>query len=243
MPARKLNRKNFANLTAFLIKSADLVKAMKHTKPGPGIRPPGPNPFGTSGFRYVRKRVPGKRPTPIRGAIAVPPVGPGAGGPIPTPPVAPPVGPGGTRGTAARILLWRKENLSDSDAQIPGTPKSKTKGSVTLGKEGFRIGGSLIDPLTYFRTTIFGALIWTGTPNGETTASIRVVILGVDQGVHNFKISHDLNRVAKQKNVPTWLHWGRTLNAYLRKHSVVGRTLHLYRGLTSDGADFFLEIV
>ncbi len=236
MPAKKVNSLNLATFSAFLIKSAQLAAALNRGKPGPQ----GPSPFGPGIFKYVKKRKHGRRaPVVITPGGGSPPAGPVVVNPAPTP-----TGQGGTVPSVVRTLLWKKSALRATDAQIASQPKSQTKGCLTLASAHFRdSSGSRVHSATYFRHNLFARRVWTpGTPE-KATASFRVWILGSDRGVHSLKLSHDLKRVSNQRNVPTWLHWSRNLNAYLKLHSVVGKTLRLYSALPSDGADFFLEIV
>jgi hypothetical protein len=232
MPAKKVNSLNLATFSAFLIKSAQLVAALKRGKPGPQ----GPSPFGSGVFKYPKKRKPGKRASQV---VATP--GLNAPGPVVVNPTPPPTGQGGTAPPAVRTLLWEKRNLSASAAQIvpAGT---QIKGHITLGRAKFSLpNGAPINPTTYFRNTVFGRLAWMlGTPE-TAVGSFRVEIMGVNLGVNRLKLTHDLGRIAGQNNVPTWLHWG-DLNTYLKGHSVIGKTLRLYSAMPSDGVDFFLEI-
>ena len=40
-------------------------------------------------------------------------------------------------------------------------------------------------------------------------------------GIYSLRVDHADYRVANQGNVPTWLHWGGHLSAYLKKNSHV----------------------
>jgi HKD family nuclease len=142
-----------------------------------------------------------------------------------------------------RTLVWRKESLSNSDAQQVPAGSSPTA-NLKLSQARFRLNDSLIDQKVYFRNSVFNELEWVKTKPNSTTyeeafCQFRIVILGSDRGLNTIKLSHDSIRVAGQGNTPTWFHWGQ-LTSILQETNITGRSLNLYR--LEDGL-FEIEIV
>lgn len=130
-------------------------------------------------------------------------------------------------------LAWMKADLPKSIAQQ--VPKGTAiRGVLGLGDAGFKVNVIKIDRNTYFRNTVFGNLKWTSkerrnnSPIEETQCKFDINILGKNLGEHKLRISHDPERASNQNNILTDIHWGKTLNAYLKVNSVVGKTLYLY---------------
>lgn len=145
--------------------------------------------------------------------------------------------------TQIRTLIWRKEALSNSDAQQVPEGSSPTA-NLKLSQARFRLDGNLIDQKVYFRNSVFNELEWVKTKPDSTTyeeafCQFRIVILGSDKGLNTIKLSHDSVRVAGQGNTPTWFHWGQ-LTAILQETNITGRSLNLYK--LEDGS-FEIEIV
>jgi HKD family nuclease len=130
-------------------------------------------------------------------------------------------------------LVWQKKNIPRSIAQqVPeGTA---IRGVLGLGDAGFRVKGIKIDRNSYFRENVFGKLKWTSkerrnnSPLQEAYCKFNVTILGKNLGEHELRISHDPERESNQNNILTDIHWGRTLNTYLKQNSIIGKTLYLY---------------
>lgn len=133
-------------------------------------------------------------------------------------------------------VYWYKK-LSPSDAQQAQSPNSKLTGNLKLTKAGHDI-----DQTVYFRQQMFAGALWATTGGKKVTeeavVSFDVVIDSTDYGALNLKISHADSREAKQKNAPTWLHWG-TLAPILKATSYEGSWLVLERRV--DGI-YSLEI-
>lgn len=132
-------------------------------------------------------------------------------------------------------LVWRKNNLPQSDAQQVPVGSAVT-GVIRLSDAGFQLDGNPIDRNTYFRDEIFGALNWITRSRvnkpalEEATGQFDINILGVNLSINNLRISHDPARIANQNNVPTTIHWGRNsiVMNYLKQHNVTGRTFQLF---------------
>lgn len=142
------------------------------------------------------------------------------------------------------VLVWKKI-LTKSDAS---DVKNGThpKGQVVLSRADFEHSpGRLIDQMTYFRN-LFRDFHWEHE-NGKhadqehTFARFRVVIRRRDYGVHNLEISHKPSGEAGQRNSPTVLRWGGTLNPIIKKLGLTGATLSLIE-LSNNDADFLIEI-
>ncbi|MFP7254858.1 phospholipase D family protein [Terribacillus goriensis] len=134
-------------------------------------------------------------------------------------------------------LVWRKSNLPRTDAQFipPGLRRTNVTGNLRLAQAGFEVGGSRIDVNTYFRHDIFGGLTWSRRIRGGGRAPLEIAegefylrIFGTWFGSYNLEISHDLNRVSGQNNIPTILHWGTALRA-VTSINITGHRLDMYQ--------------
>lgn len=63
-------------------------------------------------------------------------------------------------------LVWKKNKLSKSDAQISGGRSTNVKGYMTMGNKSFRRtpDGRLVDNKTYMKDEVFGDLSWADNP-------------------------------------------------------------------------------
>jgi HKD family nuclease len=142
--------------------------------------------------------------------------------------------------------VWQKTKLPSSDAQQVSGNTAIT-GVLRLGDANFKIDGEKIDRNTYFRDSVFGDLNWTSEPRANNSplqiakCKFKITIVNKDLGVHELKISHDPDRISGQHNIPTTIHWGRTLNSFLKKNNVTGKTLKLYYP-DSEGNPFSIII-
>lgn len=143
-------------------------------------------------------------------------------------------------------LLWQKK-LRRSDAlQVP--PGTAHVGGVRLTQARFENpSGHRIDQTTYFRE-LFAGYVWereTGrrrrTNQEHTFVPMRIVIRGMDYGVHYFEISHKPSGEAGQGNYTTILRWGRAFNPIIQDENVTGAVLSLYE-VTEPDADFLIDI-
>jgi hypothetical protein len=163
----------------------------------------------------------------------VPPSAPvSSGSPVPSSALAPPGAPSVTD-------VWTKK-MNRSDAQQV-SERSNPTGLLRLTKEDHDV-----DPQTWFRRTFFRAPVkWKRTTdrrnNRVEQADVKfdVRIEGVDLGKFKLKVDYGIHREAKQKNIPTVIHWGPDLAKALRKRDRSGRMLTLER---LDGGSYRLSI-
>ncbi|MET9131552.1 phospholipase D-like domain-containing protein [Streptomyces antibioticus] len=114
------------------------------------------------------------------------------------------------------VHSWFKK-MSRSDAQHPTGINSKATGNLKLAQANHPI-----DQKRYFRHSFFSDLEWVvakKTPRGvqeKAAVSFEVLIGTKKLGDYDLVIDHAAYRIAGQGNVPTWLHWGEALGAYLK---------------------------
>lgn len=136
-------------------------------------------------------------------------------------------------------LVWQKRNLPSSDAQQVSGNTAIT-GVVRLGDANFKVDGKKIDRNIYFRDFVFANLKWSSeirknnSPLQVAKCKFNISIDGNNIGVHELKISHDLERISGQDNIPTTIHWGSDLISFLKKNSIAGKTLNIYSPLSED---------
>ena len=143
----------------------------------------------------------------------------------------------------AKILVWQKLSLSQSDAQQVPSGTAITA-NLKLSQARFKVSNVIIDQTIYFRNQVFNNLTWVQTKANnnsyeEAFCPFDITILGNPIGVHTLKLSHDPVRIAGQGNTPTWLHWGNSLLPFLQQTNITGRTFNLYEANQA----FFIEIV
>lgn len=140
-------------------------------------------------------------------------------------------------------LVWQSKPLVRRDLNIPNGKNTNPTGSMSLDKGVFPEG---IDQRHYFREEIFDALIWTPSRLAtveEAYAKAHLVIKGISRGEYDLRIAHTKGTTSKSYkdgNAMTRLSWG-AMKAYVRKDSLLKRTLSLYRDL-ADPKRFILEI-
>jgi hypothetical protein len=131
--------------------------------------------------------------------------------------------------TRSVVASWSK-TLGHADAQQRVRPETNPTGNLRLAKAGHDI-----DHLTWFRYHLFGPATWTpgqdsrGNPIEEATVSIEVTVGGVGLGATDLRVTHGEHRVARQGNVPTWLHWGARVGPILRETDYTGHTVTIER--------------
>lgn len=145
-----------------------------------------PMPAAAKKAAVAKKAPAAKKAAPVQGAAKKAGV---PGGPI--------------AGVAKR---WFKK-LSASDARHPPSATSHVTGVLRLVQAGHPINQT-----NYFRAGFFANRPWTGTPRPrglfeETTVPFRVVVNGIDHGVHTLRVDHAPWREAGQGNHTTVLHW------------------------------------
>lgn len=143
-----------------------------------------------------------------------------------------------------RDLVWTKESLSRSDAQMVPAGSNPT-GNLKLSQAGFHNGGDLIDQTSYFRNFVFNHLIWNhpkpaNTNFEESFIQVYFTILGRTYRPTDIRLSHDIGRIAGQANTPTWLHWGPEMTPIISSLHLNGRRLDLFKTDIPD--HFIIEI-
>ena len=139
-------------------------------------------------------------------------------------------------------LLWKKENLQASDAQVVSANGTNPTGVLRLSKAENNINSE-----TYFRNSLFGNFEWmqiprrNNTPIEEIYVRFLLKIGDIDKGEFTLRISHNINRVSNQKNIPTTLHWGNALGI-IRENSLVGANLYLYAPVEGTTEPYFIHI-
>lgn len=137
---------------------------------------------------------------------------------------------------AVSVLVWQSGPLTERDLTIPKGANTHQTGSM-LFKKGLLDG---IDQRHYFRDVVFSSLNWQYATRSNTahlekaTAIIRLVILGIDQGVFSLIITHNPKtdtRSYEQKNSMTSISWGET-RKLIAKRSLIGKSANLYQDIT-----------
>lgn len=125
---------------------------------------------------------------------------------------------------------WSKE-LDNTAAQQPKGAKTNPTGNLRLSREA-----APINHQTYFREQFFDTLPWTPTgghaTEQEVIAEFNVWIDGHDLGPVDLRVSHDLDRVSGQGNVPTVIHWGPDLGRVLKGTNYIGQYVTLEKTTT-----------
>ena len=112
-------------------------------------------------------------------------------------------------------LLWRSKPLSRRDLNIPNAARTNETGSMFLnrGDPTQQIG----DFQHYFRDEVFASAEWVRDIDPRKSyyeralVKFRLIIKGVDYGIHTLKVSHNTNTESeayKQRNSMTQIHWG-----------------------------------
>ena len=152
--------------------------------------------------------------------------------------------------------VWNKV-MTNTDAQHPENINTKPTGHLKLSQDGYMKNGQLINHYEYFRNDIFANLNWqiseeskmvsrkvksleTGLvervtqleSNTKEVAKVlmEIIIENNSYGYYELSISHDLERGAKQRNVPTWIHW-REANKLLRNKNFSGKKISLLKNI------------
>jgi len=144
-------------------------------------------------------------------------------------------------------LGWIKPSLSRSDAQIIESERTNVTGVLRLTFSRYEYNGSPIDKNTYFRFDLFGGADWNErerpnkSPLEETNMRFLLMIDGENKGEFNLRVSHDVDRIADQANVPTYLHWGEAISI-IRSQNLQGKSLFLYKPPVGMSEPFFIVI-
>jgi hypothetical protein len=125
------------------------------------------------------------------------------------------------------VRRWFRQ-LDNTAAQLVKGPRSNPTGNLRLTQSSHGIRHE-----TYFYSDLFGGLPWAPTPTKATEQELIVDFDCFDDathlGIEPLRISHDPTRISGQANVPSVLHWGRSLGARLRAGNYVGRYLTIER--------------
>lgn len=140
-------------------------------------------------------------------------------------------------------LVWVSKPLKRAHISLPNKPGTNPKGSMSL-TVGEMEG---IDQRHYFRDEVFNQLEWIPDeklPYKERVfASFRVVLKGIDYGLHSLRLSHDTRTETpayEQNNYMTSLHWGETA-PFVAKEELLGSTLRIFQEIDAP-TRFILEI-
>lgn len=129
--------------------------------------------------------------------------------------------------TAPVLRRWSRD-LDNTAAQRVLSPNSNPTGNLRLTQAGHGIRHE-----TYFYKDLFGGLPWTPRAGRPTEQEVLVdfdcTIDGSNVGVVTVRLSHDLDRISGQANIPSLLHWGPILGAQLRARNFVGQYISIER--------------
>ena len=141
--------------------------------------------------------------------------------------------------------VWESKGLTRRHLNIPTGVNTNPTGSMLLGVGAWEN----IDQRHYFRDNVFAALNWARDASPRTAhieraeARMRLIVKGVDYGVHRLHLSHNTRTNAKaykQRNSMTGLHWGEA-KSIVAKEDLLDRVLKLFRE-TDDPTRFTVEI-
>ncbi|EMW0565241.1 TPA: phospholipase D family protein [Vibrio parahaemolyticus] len=135
------------------------------------------------------------------------------------------------------VLVWKKNKLSKSDAQISGTDNTNVKGYMTMGNKSYRKDrhGNPVDNKTYMKEDVFGDLDWVlnnEIERDEAFANFEFWLDGKFISVCRLLITDKPSRepaehgLADQKQPTTALHvcgFGKEFT------NVLGKNLQLYK--------------
>jgi hypothetical protein len=176
-------------------------------------------------------------PMPVPPPAAVPAPGPIAGPAAPVPAMA------AQQPTEEAVLLWTSKPLKRAHINLPNNAGTNAKGALSLTAGLYED----VNPRVYFRQSAFAGLNWgvdAHLPYKERThADFRVVVKGINYGVHSLRISHDTRTNTPnflQNNYTTSLHWGDTAR-FVAHEDILGRTLRIYRE-SDNPLRFLLDI-
>ncbi len=248
---------NFINPTGVTVRALDeglidlltargelLPEVEARRRRGRALARPRTQDIPMSPFQAESVELPPLLPTQIRAQDVVLPLTPEvlvveqiAESPIPTPVEPAELG----------SLVWSKV-LSNSDA-LQVSEGTAPVGGVRLTQARFESPpGQRIDQTSYFRN-LFSDYHWEqeiGRNRGATQehafVPMRLIIRGMDYGIHNFEISHKPSGEAGQNNYTTILRWGRVFNPIIEQLNLANETLWLYETYDDNGADFTIKI-
>ena len=143
-------------------------------------------------------------------------------------------------------LLWKSGPLTRRDLNIPTGTNTHATGSMLL-----KIGDPSqdFDQRHYFRDTVFANANWNFDSRPQykhierCVVRFRVVIKGIDYGVHELKISHNTRtdtETYRQKNSMTQIHWGEVVKPLIAHEDLLKGRLCIYA--PEPGTDVFTLI-
>ncbi len=142
-------------------------------------------------------------------------------------------------------LLWKKQNLPQSDVIHTGTETTHVTGQLRLTQARFKMNNKVIDQTKYFRYELFGNGSWSvvrRNPLVESThMAFRIRLLGEDIGEHDLEIGHKPTGEAGQGNFTTFIRWGK-ISEKIRERDLLGKTLNLYAPPEGEEEPFFIDI-
>lgn len=131
-------------------------------------------------------------------------------------------------------LLWKSGPLTRRDLNIPTGKNTHATGSMLL-----KVGDPSqdIDQRHYFRDTVFATANWLPDSNPRYShierclVKFRIVIKGIDYGVHELKLSHNTRTDTEtylQKNSMTQIHWGEVVKPMIAHEDLLNGILYIY---------------
>lgn len=143
-----------------------------------------------------------------------------------------------------RTLLWKSSPLSRRDLNIPTGAQTNATGSMLL-----KLGDASqnINFQHYFRDEVFATANWQRdiaprTAHYERTIiKFRIIIKGIDYGVHELKVSHNTNtqsRTYEQRNAMTQIHWGEEVRPMIAQEDLLDGIMCIFAPV--DGSDIYI---
>lgn len=129
-------------------------------------------------------------------------------------------------------LLWNSHELTQRDLNIPTGSNTNPTGSMLFKKADYEI-----DQRHYFKEVIFSDLTWTPDPKPSLShllraeCKFRVIILGLDYGTYNLKLSHNSKTdtpTYRQNNAMTQIHWG-DIKTLVANNNLLGKKFYLLK--------------
>ena len=135
-------------------------------------------------------------------------------------------------------LVWRSGTLTERTLNIPTGKTTNATGSMGLTKGALKN----IDHRHHFRDVVFSDLDWefdtvpSKSHIERANVNIKIVILGVEYGNYNLKLSHNTRTDITsyiQRNSMTQLSWG-DAKSLVGQKELIGKTASLYQNTKQD---------
>ena len=142
-------------------------------------------------------------------------------------------------------LVWRSGTLTERTLNIPKGATTNATGSMGLTKGALKD----IDHRHHFRDVVFSALNWEfDTVSSKShieraNVNIKIVILGVEYGNYNLKLSHNTRTYITsyiQRNSMTQLSWG-DAKSLVGQEELIGKIASLYQNIEQDMFTLIIE--